>query len=145
VAADQVWNGATVEARVQALVGVHGAELTWWTEPPGSAGSTALDLEDRIAIVVAYSGAAGTVTCAGSLEVPVDVGLSSEVSGISEHGPGTLTFTTSAEPAQLSYSVGGLTLSVRLEPIAAQMPPAGDLNATRDELPGDYATIGEGP
>src|SRR6187402_3876068 len=94
VPADETWRGQTVRGLAQALAGSHAANLLWRTGPSGTPDSMPVALDDRISITLTYAGSAGTESCGSGLDVPVEVTLSSELSGISEQGPGVLTFTS---------------------------------------------------
>lgn len=136
-----------MQAAAQAFEMPYTSNLQWQVEARISPTHTPVDFQDSAELAIVYTGATASTDCAGELEVPVTVTLSTNQSGIAESGDATLNLWRSAQglEGRLSYQGKRVNLGADLPDPATGGAPLVSFDALDPTLPGASASFTEGP
>ena len=141
------WGSTTVKAAAQAFEGTYHAGLAWRVEPRSSTTQTPVVLPDSVQLAIDYADVEVRRECAGSLNVPVFVTVTTSDSGLAERGNGTLTLTSATQGlvGSLHFESQRVRLDATLDEAKLATTPHGGFDALDRALPGASATFIEEP
>lgn len=140
----ETWRGRTAQELAAAFEGTHHATLDWMEEDTPAADTTAVPFDDAISISISATTVAGVVdSCVGTLDIPVQLEISTTESGLGESGIAVLTFSELAPvlSAHLSFDGTKLSVEAQLTQTDAALAPHGWLVPRVAGTPGGSASL----